>query len=83
MNGDSVHGLSHDEAIAIFKRIRSGPVALQLGRRGGGNPGNPGNPGRPGRPGRPGGGGLNSSGGSSHDGGSSTRSGWVVARRFD
>ena len=28
-----MHGLSHDEAIAIFKRIRSGPVVLQVGRR--------------------------------------------------
>ena len=35
MNGDILHGLSHDEAIAIFKRIRSGPVVMQIGRRGG------------------------------------------------
>ena len=33
MNGSILHGLSHDEAIAIFKRIRSGPVVLQVGRR--------------------------------------------------
>ena len=33
VNGDLLHGLSHDEAIAIFKRIKSGPVILQVGRR--------------------------------------------------
>ena len=33
VNGSILHGLSHDEAIAIFKRIRSGPVVLQVGRR--------------------------------------------------
>ena len=35
VNGEILHGLSHDEAIAIFKRIRSGPVVMQIGRRGG------------------------------------------------
>ena len=33
VNGSILHGLSHDEAIAIFKRIRSGPVVMQVGRR--------------------------------------------------
>ena len=33
VNGSILHGLSHDEAIAIFKSIRSGPVVLQVGRR--------------------------------------------------
>ena len=28
-----MQGLSHSEAIAIFKQIRSGPVVLQTGRR--------------------------------------------------
>jgi C-terminal processing protease CtpA/Prc len=34
VNGDILHGMSHEEAISIFKRIRSGPVVLQIGRRG-------------------------------------------------
>eukprot|EP00095_Tigriopus_kingsejongensis_P005692 maker-scaffold158_size296719-snap-gene-1.24 protein:Tk05692 transcript:maker-scaffold158_size296719-snap-gene-1.24-mRNA-1 annotation:"domain protein" len=33
VNGDILHGMSHEEAIGIFKRIRSGPVVLQIGRR--------------------------------------------------
>ena len=44
MNGQPLHGLSHNEAIAVFKRIRwaaeasrhtprSGSVSLQCGRR--------------------------------------------------
>ncbi|XP_059082309.1 uncharacterized protein LOC131879868 isoform X2 [Tigriopus californicus] len=33
VNGDILHGMSHEEAIAIFKRIRRGPVVLQIGRR--------------------------------------------------
>jgi hypothetical protein len=33
VNGDLLHGLSHEEAIAIFKRIRSGSVVLQIARR--------------------------------------------------
>ncbi len=33
VNGELLHGLSHEEAIAIFKRIRSGSVVLHLGRR--------------------------------------------------
>jgi hypothetical protein len=28
-----LHGLSHGEAIGIFKQIRVGPVLLQVGRR--------------------------------------------------
>merc|ERR1711899_447662 len=33
VNGALLQGLSHSEAIAIFKQIRSGPVVLQTGRR--------------------------------------------------
>ena len=33
VNGNLLQGLSHSEAIAIFKQIRSGPVVLQTGRR--------------------------------------------------
>lgn len=33
VNGQTLHGLSHNEAIAVFKRIRSGSVSLQCGRR--------------------------------------------------
>ena len=34
MNGESLHGLSHEEAIGMFKRIRSGPVVVRVARRG-------------------------------------------------
>ena len=33
VNGSILHGLSHGDAIAIFKSIRSGPVVLQISRR--------------------------------------------------
>ena len=33
VNGSLLQGLSHSEAISIFKQIRSGPVVLQTGRR--------------------------------------------------
>merc|ERR1719510_189996 len=33
VNGALLQGLSHSEAIAIFKQIRAGPVVLQTGRR--------------------------------------------------
>jgi hypothetical protein len=33
VNGTILHGLSHGEAIGIFKQIRVGPVVLQIGRR--------------------------------------------------
>jgi len=33
VNGQPLHGLSHNEAIAVFKRIRSGTVNLQCARR--------------------------------------------------
>jgi hypothetical protein len=33
VNGQPLHGLSHNEAIAVFKRIRSGSVTLQCARR--------------------------------------------------
>jgi len=33
VNGQSLHGLSHNEAITAFKRIRSGPVLIQSSRR--------------------------------------------------
>merc|ERR1719315_335939 len=33
VNGQPLHGLSHNEAIAVFKRIRSGCVTLQCARR--------------------------------------------------
>jgi len=33
VNGQPLHGLSHNEAIAVFKRIRSGAVTLQCARR--------------------------------------------------
>jgi len=33
VNGKPLHGLSHLEAIAVFKEIRSGPVQLHIGRR--------------------------------------------------
>ena len=29
-----LHGLSHSEAIFIFKKIRLGPVVMQIARRG-------------------------------------------------
>ncbi len=34
VNGDSLSGLSHEEAIAVFKRIRSGQVKVKVARRG-------------------------------------------------
>ena len=34
VNGSVLHGLSHSEAILIFKKIKSGPVVLQIARRG-------------------------------------------------
>ena len=33
VNGSLLQGLSHSEAISIFKEIRIGPVVLQTGRR--------------------------------------------------
>ena len=33
VNGHSTHGLSHSEAIAIFKGIRSGKVTIHIARR--------------------------------------------------
>jgi len=33
VNGQTLHGLSHNEAISVFKRIRSGSVSLQVVRR--------------------------------------------------
>ncbi|XP_065204816.1 uncharacterized protein LOC135834773 isoform X2 [Planococcus citri] len=33
VNGKALHGLSHQEAIAVFKDIKSGPVTLHIGRR--------------------------------------------------
>ncbi|XP_071438637.1 uncharacterized protein [Hetaerina americana] len=33
VNGEGVHGLSHAEAIAVFKKIRSGRVELRIARR--------------------------------------------------
>ena len=33
VNGQTLHGLSHNEAISVFKRIRSGGVSLQVVRR--------------------------------------------------
>ncbi|XP_069682495.1 uncharacterized protein [Periplaneta americana] len=33
VNGEALQGMSHAEAIAAFKRIRCGPVALRLARR--------------------------------------------------
>ena len=33
VNGHSTHGLSHSEAIAIFKGIRVGKVTVQIARR--------------------------------------------------
>lgn len=33
VNGKVLHGLSHQEAIGVFKKIRSGPVQLHVGRR--------------------------------------------------
>lgn len=35
VNGHSTQGLSHSEAIAIFKGIRSGKVTIQVARRDG------------------------------------------------
>ncbi len=32
VNGESVQGFSHEEAIAVFKRIRSGPVVIRVAR---------------------------------------------------
>ena len=37
VNGHPLHGLSHEEAISLFKSIRSGPVVLKLGRRANGS----------------------------------------------
>ena len=34
VNGSVLHGLSHSEAIFIFKKIRLGPVVMQIARRG-------------------------------------------------
>merc|ERR1712242_27055 len=33
VNGSVLHGLSHSEAIFIFKKIRVGPVVIQVSRR--------------------------------------------------
>lgn len=33
VNGKALHGLSHQEAISVFKEIKSGPVVLHIGRR--------------------------------------------------
>jgi hypothetical protein len=33
VNGKALHGLSHQEAIAVFKEIRAGQVVLHVGRR--------------------------------------------------
>ncbi len=33
MNGRSVAGLTHQEAIAIFKEVKLGPIQVTLGRR--------------------------------------------------
>merc|ERR1712115_477500 len=33
VNGQTLHGLSHNESISVFKRIRSGSVSLQVVRR--------------------------------------------------
>lgn len=33
LNGQSLQGLSHSEAIAAFKKIKQGPVILHIGRR--------------------------------------------------
>jgi len=33
VNGKALHGLSHQEAIAVFKEIRAGQVVLHIGRR--------------------------------------------------
>jgi hypothetical protein len=33
VNGTTLSGLSHGEAIGVFKNIRMGPVILQVGRR--------------------------------------------------
>lgn len=33
VNHRPFHGLSHQEAIAVFKDIKSGPVVLHVGRR--------------------------------------------------
>ena len=33
VNGSILHGLSHSDAIAIFKSIRTGPVVIQIARR--------------------------------------------------
>ncbi|XP_018328634.1 tyrosine-protein phosphatase non-receptor type 13 isoform X2 [Agrilus planipennis] len=33
VNSKPLHGLSHKEAIGVFKKIRSGPVLLHIGRR--------------------------------------------------
>jgi len=40
VNGMRLAGMSHSEAIAVFKRIRSGSVALTVARRNNGNNGN-------------------------------------------
>ncbi len=39
VNGHSTNGLSHSEAIAIFKSIKSGKVTIHVARRGGGGGG--------------------------------------------
>jgi hypothetical protein len=33
VNGRALHGLSHQEAILVFKEIRTGQVVLHIGRR--------------------------------------------------
>ena len=33
VNGQTLTGLSHNEAISVFKRIRTGEVVLQIVRR--------------------------------------------------
>ncbi|KAG8223420.1 hypothetical protein J437_LFUL003693 [Ladona fulva] len=33
VNGKPLHGLSHKEAITVFKEIKTGQVQLHLGRR--------------------------------------------------
>jgi len=33
VNDEPLHGLSHAEAIATFKKIKNGTITLQVGRR--------------------------------------------------
>jgi len=33
VNGNALHDLSHQEAISVFKNIKSGAVSLLIGRR--------------------------------------------------